>query len=135
VLREEVDLEHAVEELARFVSPIGAVARVALEDLTIGGVRVEEGEIVSASLFAANRDPEVFSKPEDIDLDRDPNPHLAFGNGIHFCLGASLARLETRVALASFAARLPEARLAEGNLRWRRDSLLSGVRALPVATR
>jgi cytochrome P450 len=130
----DVDLERAVDELARLVTPIRAVARVAIEDLCIGGRDVRAGELVNASLSAANRDPEVFPRPDHLDLDRDPNPHLAFGNGIHVCLGASLARLETRVALEMFAERLPAARLREDSLRWRRDALLSGVTGLPLAT-
>lgn len=126
------DIERAIEELLRFESPFQGVARVAVEDTELGGVEVPAGSLVSAMLGAANRDPDEFSDPAHLDIARDPNPHLAFGGGIHFCLGASLARLETRIALRALLDRFPELHLAEPRLRFRPGCLLRGVSVLPV---
>jgi cytochrome P450 len=126
------EVERAVEELLRFESPFQGVARVAAEDTELSGVAVPSGSLVSAMLGAANRDPDVFSDPAQLDIARDPNPHLAFGAGIHFCLGASLARLEARIALRALLDRFPQLRLAEPRLQFRPGCLLRGVSVLPV---
>jgi len=81
---------------------------------------------------AANRDPEVFAKPDTQDVSRDPCPHLAFGSGIHFCLGAQLARLEGRIAISTAVRRFPALRLGSDDLRWRPAPVLRGLEALPV---
>ena len=88
----------AVEELLRYVSPVQRTTRVACDDTSIRGKKIGKGDLVDAVLAAANRDPEVFHLPEKFDVTRTPNPHVAFGRGIHFCLGAPLARLELQVA-------------------------------------
>ena len=126
------EIARAVEELLRFESPFQGVARVAAEDAKLGGVAIPRGSLVSAMLGAANRDPDAFADPERLDIARDPNPHLAFGSGLHFCLGASLARLEARVALEAVLEYFPALRLVEPRLRFRRGCLLRGVSALPV---
>jgi hypothetical protein len=98
----------AVEEMLRFDSPLHLFERTATAPAEIGGITVEPGEKIAALLGAANRDPEVFDDPDRFDIRRDPNPHLAFGAGIHFCLGAPLARAEMQTALALLAVRFPD---------------------------
>jgi unspecific monooxygenase len=105
--------ETAVEELLRFDPPLHMFTRYALQDVEVEGVRLRKGEQVGLLLGAANRDPNVFAAPGRLDLARAQNPHVAFGAGIHFCVGAPLARLELRVALPILLARRPALRLAE----------------------
>jgi unspecific monooxygenase len=105
--------EAAVEELLRFDSPLHMFTRYALEDVEIEGLRLRKGERVGLLLGAANRDPAVFTEPGRLDLARAPNPHVAFGAGIHFCVGAPLARREMRIALDVLFRRLPGLKLAE----------------------
>ena len=129
-------IDNVVEELLRYV-PMAAsadFARIALVDVELGGQRIAAGDAVLAQLHTANRDPQVFSNPDILDLDRAPNPHLAFGHGVHHCLGAPLARLELRIALRSLVARFPRLRLsvAPEAIAWRTDRLVRGVRSLPV---
>jgi cytochrome P450 len=131
-------LPTAVEELLRFESPVEtATYRVAAEPLEIGGVRIPEGEPVLIGLQAGNRDHARFASPDRVELARSHNPHLAFGHGIHYCLGAPLARLEGQVALGLLLARYPELRLAGGAeiLQWRPGVLLRGLVRLPVVLR
>lgn len=129
-------LPGAVEELLRYVmSGLGvSLARIATEDVTIGGVRIRSGEAVFASLPAANHDPEVFTHPETIDFTRQKNAHLAFGHGIHYCLGAQLARMELRTALGALVHRLPGLRLAipVEEVSWKLGLTVRGPAALPV---
>ncbi|MFI5912763.1 cytochrome P450 [Dactylosporangium sp. NPDC051541] len=123
--------ESAVEELLRFDSPVQIVSRVVTEDIEIAGRTVEAGERVVAYLGAGNRDPERFDAPDELRLDREHNAPLSFGGGIHYCLGAPLARLEAQIAFPALAARFPD--LALAGPPQRRDSLsLKGVTALPV---
>ncbi len=102
----------AVEELLRYCGPVHVVTRITTEPLVVEGVEIPARAPVGVVLAAANRDPEVFDHPDRLLIDRDPNPHLAFSAGIHACLGAHLARLETRCALTQIARRLPGLRLA-----------------------
>jgi unspecific monooxygenase len=83
-----------VEEMLRYDAPLQLFERTAIEPVEVGGITVEPGQKIAALLGSANRDPEVFEQPDELVLDRDPNPHLAFGAGVHFCLGAPLARME-----------------------------------------
>jgi cytochrome P450 len=125
----------AVEELLRFVSPVEiATERYAREDMEIAGVAIPRGGLVLAVLGSANRDPQRFIKPDDLDLGREPNPHLAFGRGAHACLGAPLARLEGQIAIRTLLRRLPNLRLgvAAESLQWRRGAFLRGLERLPV---
>ena len=126
----------AIEELLRFTSPleIGSV-RYVREEVTIASVTLPRGQLVSAVLGSANRDPSQFSEPDSLNLAREPNRHLAFGMGAHFCLGAPLARLEGQLALTTLFRRFPALRLAEPPeaLRWRRSLILRGLEALPLA--
>lgn len=126
----------AVEELLRFVPVLTgfSFARYAVADLTLGGVTVRAGEPVITVLAAANRDPAVFPDPEELILDRSPGPHLAFGKGAHYCVGAHLARVELQEALAVVLTRLPGIKLAVGEdqLDWRAGHLVNGLTQLPV---
>ena len=126
----------AVEELLRYV-PLGAdtgMPRVATADVELGGVTVRAGETVLVARPAANRDPSAFPDPEDLVLDREDNPHLAFGHGIHHCLGAHLARLELNEALGALLRRFPSLRVAvpEDELRWKTGLSVRGLHDLPV---
>ena len=102
-----------IEEVLRFRSPVQVVRRWATEDVQLGGQAVHSGQFIAVFIAAANRDPSVFSDPDRFDVSREPNHHLAFGHGPHFCLGAPLARLEAKVALESLLRRLPNWRRAD----------------------
>ncbi len=129
-------MKPAVEELLRYTSPVEmATERYAREDAAIAGVTIPRGEMVMAIIASANRDERQFASPDSLDLSRDPNKHLAFGLGAHFCLGAPLARLEAQIAISTLLRRIPDLRLATAPdaLRWRRGLLLRGLESLPVA--
>ncbi|WP_017241200.1 cytochrome P450 family protein [Streptomyces sp. SS] len=128
-------LETGVEELLRFDGPVEmATWRYATRALTIGGQEIPAGDPVLVVLAAANRDPERFTGPDVLDLARRDNQHLGYGHGIHYCLGAPLARLEGQTALATLLTRLPDLRLAvdPDELRWRGGLIMRGLRTLPV---
>ncbi|MBX9943992.1 MAG: cytochrome P450 [Reyranella sp.] len=122
----------AVEEFLRYDGPSGALARVASADLEMAGKTIREGQRVFAFVNAANRDPEAFEEAERFDIGRAQNPHLTFGHGIHFCLGAPLARLEAQIAATRLAERLPHIRLSGGEPEWHDSLILRGVKRLPV---
>ncbi|MFC4949940.1 cytochrome P450 [Pseudonocardia sp. GCM10023141] len=124
----------AVEELLRYLSIIPCTVRTALEDLELGGELIGAGETVTVSIPAANRDPLHFADPDVLDLHRRTAGHVAFGHGIHQCLGQQLARIEMTVALPALFARFPTLRLdvAPGAVRTRDDMLIYGVHELPV---
>jgi len=105
--------EPLAEEMFRHDSPLHLFERTATRDVTLGAVTVEEGQQVAALLGAANRDPAVFDAPDEFRPDRDPNPHLAFGAGIHFCIGAPLARLELQTSIAALLERFGRLEIAE----------------------
>jgi cytochrome P450 len=132
LLGEQPDLAHsAVEELVRFDSPVQLVTRVVTEPVELGGTTVAAGERVVAYLGAGNRDPRRFTDPDRLRLNRSDNAPLSFGGGIHYCLGAPLARLEAQVALPALVRRFPQLTLA-GSAQ-RRDSLsIKGFTGLPV---
>jgi cytochrome P450 len=125
----------AVEEWLRYDGPSGALARVAADDVTLGDRVVRGGQRVFAFVNSANRDPEAFADAETFDIARKHNPHLTFGHGIHFCLGAPLARLEAQVAAGQLAGRFAGVRLAGGAPEWHDSLILRGVKALPIALR
>jgi cytochrome P450 len=122
----------AVEEYLRYDGPSGALARVAAADLEMGGKTIREGQRLFAFMNSANRDPEAFADPDRFDISREPNVHLTFGHGIHFCLGAPLARLEAQIAATRLAERLPDVRLSGGDPEWHDSLILRGVKRLPV---
>ena len=122
----------AVEELLRYDGPVQATGRVAMEDLEIGGQKVTKGQAVLTVLGAANRDPAQFGKPDELDLDRQPNEHVAFGDGIHFCLGAPLARAEGQIAFDTLLRRFPHPRPETDSLQWGGSFILRGLKSLPI---
>lgn len=122
----------AIEEYLRYDGPSGALARVAAADLEMGGKTIREGQRLFAFMNSANRDPEAFADPDRFDIGREPNAHLTFGHGIHFCLGAPLARLEAQIAATRLAERLPGIRLSGGEPEWHDSLILRGVKRLPV---
>jgi cytochrome P450 len=134
--REPELLDATVEELLRYVSVVDiGFTRTATEDVSIAGVRIAAGESVAISLLAANHDPARFAAADGIDLDRTDHGHVAFGHGIHKCLGQHLARLEARLALAGLTRRLPDLRLAVSPAEVPLESTDAGVyrvSALPV---
>ncbi len=138
-LREEPGLYRtAVEELLRFYSPVEvATERYAREPIEVAGVTIPKHALVCLVLASANRDENHFERPDELDVGRETNHHLAFGDGIHFCLGAPLARLEGRIALEKLLSRWPNLRLAVSpdELRWRRGLNLRGLESLPVTLR
>jgi cytochrome P450 len=126
----------AVEELLRYTSPVMVgTGRWASEEIEMHGTVIAKGDMVWISLMAANTDPEHFSAPEELDITREENEHLAFGKGLHYCLGAPLARLEGQIALDTLLRRLPDLHLKvhPEELRWRPGLLLHGLQELPVA--
>ena len=125
----------AIEELARFDGTVPlAIRRFPVEDVTIGGVVVPAGETVLLSLAAEHRDPHRFTAPDRLDIGRDATGHLALGHGIHYCLGAPLARMETEIALAALLGRFPGLALgiAPDEVRWRPSMRARGLLELPV---
>jgi cytochrome P450 len=132
-LRERPELiRPAVEELLRFDSPVQLTARVALEPFELGGREIQAGDMLIALLGSANRDGAQFSDPDRLDLGREPNAHLSFGRGIHFCLGAPLARLEAQVAIGALVSRFPRLRM-QGAVRRSPTVTLRGIRRLPLS--
>jgi cytochrome P450 len=128
-------LAAAVEELLRFTSPVRhANDRFTTEDVLVGDVVIPAGEWVLPAISSANRDPAQFPDPDRLDLGRDTSGHVAFGHGIHHCLGAPLARMEAEVALGALLDRFPRISLAlpVSELRWRPVSLMNGLESLPV---
>ncbi|NKQ53205.1 cytochrome P450 [Amycolatopsis sp. K13G38] len=131
-LVEDLDLvPTAVEEMLRYESAI-APARVVKQDVEIGGVQLKEGDRILIPFGAADRDPEKFDNPDDVDLARDPNPHLAFGGGRHRCLGSHLARIELRIAFEELHKRFPDYRLDPADPPHRHLSQVKGVEKLPL---
>ena len=129
-------LKTAVEELLRFDTPLPLFERWALEDTELDGVAIARGAKVALVYASANRDPRMFHAPDELDLTRDPNPHVSFGLGIHFCLGAPLARLEMQTALPALARRFPDLHLADeaAPLTYGGGFVMRGVLQLPVRT-
>jgi cytochrome P450 len=122
----------AVNELLRYDSPVQTTARVAMADLQLGGRTIERGQGVTLRLGAANRDPERFPDPDRLDLARPELRHVAFGHGIHFCVGAPLARIEGQMAFASLLKRFPEMELETDTPEWEPGIVFRGLRSLPV---
>lgn len=132
-LREQPALiDTAIEEFLRYDGPSNSLARVVRTAHELGGRPLREGDRVFAMINAANRDPRRFERPHELDLARTPNKHLTFGQGIHFCLGAPLARLEGKVALSLLAQRFPNLRRADGDPEWVDALIMRGLSSLPV---
>jgi cytochrome P450 len=127
-------IKTAVEELLRYESPLEtATERYAREDLVVAGHSIPRGALVFAVLASANRDQHQFERPDTLDITRTDNRHLAFGQGVHYCLGAPLARLEGQIAINALLRQFPKLKLAvlPETLRWRRGIVLRGLEALP----
>jgi cytochrome P450 len=123
----------AVEEMLRFESPVQrATFRVTTKSFEIGHTTIEQGQQVSAVIGAANRDPDQFPQPDTFDMMRQPNRHLAFGLGMHFCLGAPLARTEARIGFARLLEQLPNLQLVSQTPDWSTNTFFRGLRRLPV---
>ncbi|WP_437131672.1 cytochrome P450 [Bacillus atrophaeus] len=125
-------IESAVEEFLRYESPTQMTARVASEDIEMNGMMIKKEEHVYILLGAANRDPKKFTHPHVLDITRNPNPHLAFGQGIHFCLGSSLARLEAQIAICTLLQRIPNLQLSTPNVQYRKLIGFRSLTELPV---
>ena len=125
-------LHHAVEELLRYDGPVPATVKVATDDVPWHDRTIRRGDMVVPFIASANRDPRQFLDPDTLDVRRQPERHVAFACGIHFCLGAWLARLEARVVLDTVFRRLPELALAPGEPRWKPMLFLRGLESLPL---
>lgn len=136
LLRSRPDLiDCAVEELLRYGNPVEhGNYRFATEDLELGGIPIKKGSVVLLLVSSANRDETVFADPDRVDITRSPNRHLSFGIGVHYCLGAPLARLEGRTAILKLVQRFPEMRLAvpRESLVWRNATAVRGLKTLPM---
>lgn len=131
LLKDPSLMTRATEEILRYVSPVIAMRRTATQDTVISGQQVRENDKVVMYYPAANRDPEVFENPQEFDITRDPNPHLAFGWGPHFCLGASLARAEINCMFEELFKRFPDIEV-NGEVRRLRSSTVNSIKSMPV---
>jgi cytochrome P450 len=135
LLRERPEtVRTAIDELLRYDGPVQATHRLATCDMTVRGTEIREGDIVYLLRGAANRDPERFPDPDTVDVTRADTSHVAFGAGIHYCIGAALARVEGEVAFGALISRFPDLRLdPQAEPEWRADSVqFRGLRNLPV---
>ncbi len=125
---------NAVEEMLRYASPVTETGRVAVADVTVAGCPVQTGDSLIPSLAAANHDPATYPEPHRFDITRADTHHHSFGGGVHFCLGAPLARIEARLAIGTLVRRFPDLHLADEPLEWRRLPGFQGLIRLPVLT-
>jgi cytochrome P450 len=133
-LRANLDLlPSAISECLRYDSPVQLVRRIASQDLEIGEQKVQSGQNILIAIGSVNRDPEQFPNPDTFDITRSPNKHLAFGHGIHHCLGSSLAETEGQVALKTLLTRMPNLKLATDKWEIKQPFSLRGLKALPVS--
>ena len=126
-------LPSAVDELLRYTGPVHTTRRVARTDVSLGGAQVRRGEVVIGLLASANRDPDKYADPDSLDVGRNPTDHVAFGDGIHFCLGAALARLEGQVTIGTLLQRFPHLRLLDDEPEWGGTFAIRGVTSLRLA--
>ena len=132
LLREDRSLlESGVEEILRWVSPVNHMRRTATRDTELRGQKIAEGDKVVLWYGAGNRDPEAFERPHTFDVTRDPNAHIAFGIGEHFCLGARLARLQLQTMFSQILDRIPEMEIT-GDVRYVRTNFINGIKEMPV---
>ena len=136
VLRQSPDLmPSAIDELLRYDSPVQLDIRVALEDMEFEGRHIDKGQGIIVLLGSANRDPEMFREPDRLDLSRQEANHIAFGRGIHHCLGASLARLEGRLTFEALLERFNDIHLQTERPVFRDNIILRGLEVLPISAR
>jgi hypothetical protein len=122
----------AVEELLRYDGSVQVLPRVAIADITINGTVIRQGQQVNLGISAANRDPAQFADPEQLDIGRQGGRPLSFGYGMHYCLGAALARLEMQITIGTLLRRTSRITLASENIQWRPNFALRGITALPL---
>jgi cytochrome P450 len=127
-------MDGAIDELLRYDGPVTLLPRVVAQPIEVAGQTLRPGDLMHLVMGAAHRDPEVFADPGRLDITRSPNPHLAFGAGLHYCLGAPLARIEAAVALRALLQAFPVLRVAEGGVRWRSLTALRGLDKLELET-
>ncbi len=127
-------IKNAVEEMLRYDGPVVQTARIALSDTELDGCPVAKGESILTSLASANHDPDVYPEPDKFDISREDTHHHAFGGGVHYCLGAPLAKLEAEIGIGTLVQRFPKIRLADETLEWRRLPSFRGLIRLPVLT-
>jgi cytochrome P450 len=125
-------IEPAVEEILRWDSPVQNTRRIATCDMEWDGIRIKRRQQIILSLGAANRDPAQFAEPERFDIGRDDPDHLSFSQGIHYCLGAQLARMEAQCGILGLVQRFPKLKLASDRIQWGDNVVLRGPRALPL---
>jgi hypothetical protein len=125
-------IKNAVEEILRYDAPVTQSGRTPLEPIVIDGVAIEPGQSVTPTLSAANRDPAAHANPDKFDVTRKDVEHHSFGGGVHYCLGAPLARAEAQIALGTIVQRFPAIRLGDSPLEWRRVPGFRGLAKLPV---
>jgi cytochrome P450 len=126
-------IKPAIEELLRYTSPVlMTTERYPREDVVLRDVKIPQGEMTLGVIGSANRDARVFDNADELDLTRDPNKHLSFGQGIHFCLGAPLARMEAQIAISTMLSRKTDLKASTDSLRWRPSIFLRGLESLPV---
>ena len=128
-------IKNAVEEMLRYDPPVSQTGRTPLEDIEVAGVKIEAGQSITPMLAAANRDPAAHPDPDRFDITRADIEHKSFGGGVHFCLGAPLARMEAQVAIGALVQRFPALRLSDTPLEWRRVPGFRGLKRLPVFLR
>jgi cytochrome P450 len=126
-------IPNAIEEILRYECPVQAVARTVAEPIEFGGIEFRKDELIVGLIGAANRDPAVFPDPDRLDVTRERLKPLSFGGGIHFCIGAQLARIEAEVVFSTLLRRMPDLRLTDTEPRWRESFTLRGLTTLPVS--
>ena len=131
--RELAAIANAIEELLRYDSPVQLTSRIVLDDSTLHGRQLRRGQQLVLLLGAGNRDPERFPDPERLDVDRADVRPLSFGHGLHYCLGAQLARLEAKIAFERLLPRFPNLHFGHGDIVWGDNTVLRGPRVLPLA--
>ena len=132
LIREPTIIQNAVEEILRYDSPVQMTRRIAIDNIEIGHQTIPAGEKIILCLGSANRDPAQFPNPEQLNLNRCENDHLAFGDGIHYCLGAALARSQAQIAINTLVQQFPDLKLASDKLEWRKNMSLRGLKTLPL---
>ena len=126
-------IKNAIEEFVRYESPVQRMLRVATEDIDLDGKQIRQGQLVAAMIGAANRDPAQFSDPDRLDIARRDNNRIAFGNGIHHCLGAPRARLEGEIAINTLLSRCPDLQCTEETPVWRENIMIRNLKSFPVS--
>lgn len=131
--REPTMIQSAVEKIIRYDSAIQMLTRIATDNLEIGNQTIKAGEKIVLCLGAANRDPAQFPEPDQLNINREQNHHVAFADSIHYCLGAALARLEAQIAINTLIQKFPNLKLASNQLKWKKSIVLRGLKALPIS--